>query len=130
VQVHVRTPLSLTAKLRFAHSVEAQNVFAILCGANCRRHEVDFQDDPVIVDVSMSPTSVEITMTAAHPVVGFALCFVPGGQIGFVAASALVGFAGTTIGGIQFAVSELINMPAHLSGINVRHRNSAGFADR
>jgi hypothetical protein len=55
----------LTAKLRFARSVEAQNVFAILRGANGRRHEVDFQDDPVIVDVSMSPTTVQITMTAA-----------------------------------------------------------------
>ena len=29
-------------------------MFAILRGANGRRHEVDFKDDPVIVDVSMS----------------------------------------------------------------------------
>jgi hypothetical protein len=42
-------------------------VFAILRGANGRRHEVDFEDDPVIVDVSMSPTIVQITMTAADP---------------------------------------------------------------
>jgi hypothetical protein len=40
-------------------------VFAILRGASGRRHEVDFEDDPVIVNVSMSPTTVQITMTAA-----------------------------------------------------------------
>jgi hypothetical protein len=39
-------------------------MFAILRGANGRRHEVDFQDDPVIVDVAMSATTVQITMTA------------------------------------------------------------------
>ena len=42
-------------------------MFAILRGANGRRHEVDFQDDPVIVDVSMSATTIQITMTAADP---------------------------------------------------------------
>jgi hypothetical protein len=42
-------------------------MFAILRGANGRRHEVDFQDDPVIVDVSMSAATVQITMTAARP---------------------------------------------------------------
>ena len=40
-------------------------MFAILRGANGRRHEVDFEDDPVIVNVSMSPTIVQITMTVA-----------------------------------------------------------------
>jgi hypothetical protein len=40
-------------------------VFAILRGANGRRHEVDFHDDPVTVDVAMSATTVQITMTAA-----------------------------------------------------------------
>ena len=42
-------------------------MFGILRGTNGRRHEVDFQDDPVIVDVSMSATTVQITMTAADP---------------------------------------------------------------
>jgi hypothetical protein len=42
-------------------------VFAILRGINGRRHEVDFEDDPVIVDVSMSAATVQITMTAADP---------------------------------------------------------------
>jgi hypothetical protein len=40
-------------------------MFAILRGANGRRHEVDFNDDPVTVDVAMSATTVQITMTAA-----------------------------------------------------------------
>jgi hypothetical protein len=40
-------------------------VFAIIRGANGRRHEVDFHDDPVTVDVAMSATTVQITMTAA-----------------------------------------------------------------
>jgi hypothetical protein len=40
-------------------------MFAILRGANGRRHEVDFKDDPVIVDVSMSTATVQIT--AADP---------------------------------------------------------------
>ena len=39
-------------------------MFAILRGANGGRHEVDFQDDPVTVDVAMSATTVQITMTA------------------------------------------------------------------
>ena len=38
---------------------------AILRGANGRRHEVDFHDDPVAVAVAMSATTVQITMTAA-----------------------------------------------------------------
>jgi hypothetical protein len=42
-------------------------MFAILRGANGRRHEVDFNDDPVIVDVSMSAATVQITMTATDP---------------------------------------------------------------
>jgi len=40
-------------------------MFAILRGANGRRHEVDFKDDPVFVDVSMSAATVQITMIAA-----------------------------------------------------------------
>jgi hypothetical protein len=44
-----------------------REMFAILRGANGRRHEVDFNDDPVIVDVSMSDSTVQITMTAADP---------------------------------------------------------------
>ena len=42
-------------------------MFAILRGANGRRHEVDFQDDPVSVDVSVGAVTVQITMTAADP---------------------------------------------------------------
>ena len=42
-------------------------MFAILRGANGRRHEVDFGDDPVTVDVAMSAATVQITMTAADP---------------------------------------------------------------
>jgi hypothetical protein len=40
-------------------------MFAILRGANGRRHEVDFHDDPVTVDVAMSAATVQITMAAA-----------------------------------------------------------------
>jgi hypothetical protein len=40
-------------------------MFAILRGANGRRHEVDFNEDPVVVDVAMSATTVQITMTTA-----------------------------------------------------------------
>ncbi len=39
-------------------------MFAILRGANGRRHEVDFKDEPVVVDVSMSATTVQITMVS------------------------------------------------------------------
>jgi hypothetical protein len=39
-------------------------MFAILRGANGRRHEVDFGDDPVTIDVAMSAATVQITMTA------------------------------------------------------------------
>ena len=42
-------------------------MFAILRGANGRRHEVDFGEDPVTIDVAMSATTVQITMTAADP---------------------------------------------------------------
>src|SRR3954453_18147668 len=42
-------------------------MFAILRGANGRRHEVDFGDDPVTIDVAMSPTTVQVTMAAADP---------------------------------------------------------------
>jgi hypothetical protein len=38
-------------------------MYAILRGANGRRHEVDFGDDPVVVEVSMSDITVQITMT-------------------------------------------------------------------
>ena len=38
---------------------------AILRGADGRRHEVDFGDDPVVVEVSMSDITVQITMTAS-----------------------------------------------------------------
>jgi hypothetical protein len=40
-------------------------MFAILRGANGRRHEVDFNNDPATVDVAMRETTVQITMTAA-----------------------------------------------------------------
>lgn len=39
-------------------------MFAILRGANGRRHEVDFLNDPVSVEVAMSATVIQITMTA------------------------------------------------------------------
>ena len=42
-------------------------MFAILRGTNGRRHEVDFGDDPMTVDVAISPTTVQVTMTAADP---------------------------------------------------------------
>jgi hypothetical protein len=42
-------------------------MFAILRGANGRRHEVDFNEDPVIVDVTIGATTIQITMTAADP---------------------------------------------------------------
>jgi hypothetical protein len=45
-------------------------MFAILRGANGRRHEVDFNEDPVIVDVTIGATTIQITMTAADPVEG------------------------------------------------------------
>ena len=38
--------------------------FAIIRGSNGRRHEVDFKDDPVAVDVSMSESVVQITLDA------------------------------------------------------------------
>jgi hypothetical protein len=40
-------------------------MFAILRGANGRRHEVDFGDDPVTIDVAMNPSTVQLTMTVA-----------------------------------------------------------------
>jgi hypothetical protein len=40
-------------------------MFTILRGANGRRREVDFRDDPVTVDVAMSASTVQITMTTA-----------------------------------------------------------------
>ena len=40
-------------------------MYAILRGANGRRHEVDFGDDPVVVDVAMSDVTVQIRMTAS-----------------------------------------------------------------
>ena len=39
-------------------------MYAILHGTNGRRrHEVDFGDDPVVVNVAMSDITVQITMT-------------------------------------------------------------------
>ena len=38
-------------------------MFAILRGANGRRHQVDFGDGPVVVDVSVGSATVQITMT-------------------------------------------------------------------
>jgi len=40
-------------------------MFAVLRGANGRRHEVDFADGPVVVDVSVGSATVQITMTEA-----------------------------------------------------------------
>ena len=40
-------------------------MYAILRGTNGRRHEVDFGDDPVVVNVAMSDITVQITMTAS-----------------------------------------------------------------
>ena len=34
--------------------------FVIIRGSNGRRHEVDFKDDPVAVDVSMSESVVQM----------------------------------------------------------------------
>jgi len=42
-------------------------MFAILRGPNGRRHEVDFGDDPITVEVAMSRTTVQITMAASDP---------------------------------------------------------------
>jgi hypothetical protein len=39
-------------------------MYAILRGVNSRRHEVDFGDDPGVVDVAMSDSTVQITMKA------------------------------------------------------------------
>ncbi len=39
--------------------------FAIIRGGNGRRHEVDFGDDPVTLDVAASKTTVQITLEAA-----------------------------------------------------------------
>jgi hypothetical protein len=44
-------------------------MFAILRGANGRRHEVDFNEESVIVKVSMSAAMVQIAMTAADPAI-------------------------------------------------------------
>ncbi len=38
--------------------------FAIIRDSNGRRHEVDFKDDPVAVDVSMSESVVQISIDA------------------------------------------------------------------
>jgi hypothetical protein len=37
-------------------------MFAILRGANGGRHDVDFHDNPVTVDVAMSATTVQMTV--------------------------------------------------------------------
>ena len=39
-------------------------MFAILRQASGRRYEVDFDADPVVLDVAMSATTIQITMTA------------------------------------------------------------------
>src|SRR3954452_22101228 len=66
-----RSALNSTAILRrIAASRSARGgrlMFAILRGASGRRHEVDFGDDPVTIDVAMSPTTVQVTMAAADP---------------------------------------------------------------
>lgn len=41
-------------------------MFAILRQIDGRRHEVDFDDDPVLLDVAISATTIQITMTAAE----------------------------------------------------------------
>ena len=41
-------------------------MFAILRQAGGRRYEVDFEDDPVLLDVAMSATTIQITMTATE----------------------------------------------------------------
>ena len=41
-------------------------MFAILRQASGRRYEVDFDDDPVLLDVAMSEATIQITMTAAE----------------------------------------------------------------
>lgn len=42
--------------------------FAIIRGSNNRRHEVDFKDDPVAVEVSMSEAVVQISIDAIEDV--------------------------------------------------------------
>lgn len=37
-------------------------MFAILRGASGRRHEVDFLNDPVLVELSMEATTIQITI--------------------------------------------------------------------
>jgi hypothetical protein len=38
-------------------------MFGALRGSSGRRHEVDFGDGPVVLDVSVGPATVQITMT-------------------------------------------------------------------
>ncbi len=40
--------------------------FAIIRGSNGRRHEVDFKDDPVTIEVGMSDAVVEIVVEATE----------------------------------------------------------------
>jgi hypothetical protein len=49
----------------FDRHEETASMYAVLRGVNGRRHEVDFGDDPVVVDVAMSDVTVQITMTAS-----------------------------------------------------------------
>jgi len=42
--------------------------FAIIRGGNGRRHEVDFKDDPVAVEVSMSESVVQISIDAIEDI--------------------------------------------------------------
>ena len=41
-------------------------MFAILRQASGRRHEVEFDDDAVLLDVAIGETTIQITMTAAE----------------------------------------------------------------
>lgn len=52
-------------------------------------------------------------------IIGFALCFVPGGAAIVIAASATVGFTGLAIGGVSVLAKEVINTPAHVTSITV-----------
>jgi hypothetical protein len=49
---------------RLLPSIRKKKMYAILRGANGRRHEVDFGDEPVAVSAAMSPSSVQITVEA------------------------------------------------------------------
>ena len=58
--------MTVTAIILYPRPVQLQEalMFAIIHGAKGRRHEVDFEEAPVAVDVAMSDLTVQITMTA------------------------------------------------------------------